>query len=361
MKKKSFYYHWFLFLSTFTRGLVELFSLVLLYQKGFLVEELFFFLFLLYTFGIFVNYVSLKISYKFILIISSFLYGCSFLYLSWMKNTSVSLFILAILLSSSNYSYHVIRHYFACSLLDKKNMRTNIIVTVTYLGVILASIIGIFLIDRLPFVVTAVFVLIGSFLSFLPIFKIKINEINKKSVNIFAVKVKKKNIYFHIFEQFKVMFLEIQPLFLYLYVEQSVAYVGIFNIIVNLASLILVYFLSKKINKSYFKYFCVVLGGIFVLKLNVKSGIFLFGLAFLEGIFVKIYENVSLGILYDVGSNDLRSYLLVKEFIFFGTKSLFMLFVVLFKFHIYLVLYLCIIGIIVSGFFIGNDKKDELT
>ena len=352
MKKKSFYYHLFLFLSTFTRGLVELFSLVLLYKKGFSVEELFFFLFLLYTFGIFVNYVSLKISYKWVLIVSSILYGCSFLYLSWTKNTYVSLFLLAILLSSSNYSYHEIRHYLACSLLDKKNMRTNIIVTITYLGVILASIIGIFLIDRLPFVVTAILVSIGSFLGGLPILKLKINETEQKPLRIFDVKIKKKKVCFHILEQFKVMFLEIQPLFLYLYVEQSIAYVGIFNVIMNIASLILVYFLSKKINKSYFKYFCIILGLIFVLKLNVKSGVFLFGLAFLEGIFVKIYENVSLGNFYDIGNNDLKSYLLVEEFIFFGTKSLFMLFVVLFQMNIYLVLYLCIIGIVASGFFI---------
>ena len=45
-KKNSFYYHLFLFFSSFTRGLIEVFSLVLLYQKGYSVHALYFFLFL---------------------------------------------------------------------------------------------------------------------------------------------------------------------------------------------------------------------------------------------------------------------------------------------------------------------------
>lgn len=357
MKKKSFYYHLFLFLSTFIRGLVELFSLVLLYRLGYQIEELFFFLFLLYTFGIGVNYVSLKVPYRYVLIGSSILYGGSFLYLSYMKNTYVSLIIFAGMFASSNYSYHVMKHYLACSLLDRRNMKTNIIVIVTYLGVIVSSIVGIYLIDKLPFLVTGIIVLIGSLLGVIPILKISNNKKEISTFSILNVKIEKRKIWFHVLEQFKVIFLEIQPLFLYLYVEQSIFYVGIFNVIVNLASLIFVYFLSKKLNKRYFSYFCIGLGIIFFFKLNVKSGILLFLIAFLEGIFVKIYENVSLGILYDVGKNELKSYLLVKEFIFFGTKSLFMLIVFLLRLDIYVVLYICIIGIMVSGFVVSDIKK----
>ena len=68
----------FLFLSTFTRGLVEVFSLVLLYQKGFSVDEIMISLFFMYSIGILVNYVSLKMNFVIVLIISSLLYGISF-------------------------------------------------------------------------------------------------------------------------------------------------------------------------------------------------------------------------------------------------------------------------------------------
>ena len=67
-----------------------------------------------------------------------------------------------------------------------------------------------------------------------------------------------------------------------------------------------------------------------------------------------MYENISLGLLYDFGDNDLKSYLLVEELIFFSTKCLFMLIVCLLKLDIYVVLYICIIGIIISGFFFNN-------
>jgi len=57
---KNKIYHIFLFLSTFTRSLVEVFSLVLLYKKGYSTNELFYFLILMYTTGILINYLIIK-------------------------------------------------------------------------------------------------------------------------------------------------------------------------------------------------------------------------------------------------------------------------------------------------------------
>ena len=53
--KKEHTYHLFLLLSTFTRGLVETFSLVLLYKKGFIIEEILFFLLMMYVIGIIIQ------------------------------------------------------------------------------------------------------------------------------------------------------------------------------------------------------------------------------------------------------------------------------------------------------------------
>lgn len=351
MKKRNAY-HIFLFLSTFTRGLVEVFSLVLLYKKGFSVSNIFLFLFLMYGVGILVNYISLKISYKLVLILSSCLYGISFLYLSFMDIKIYSLIILAIILACGNYSYHAIRHLLALELLEDREHATGGIVMVTYLGIIAASIVGIYLIGKLSLVITSIIIFMLSFLSMIPILKLRIDTSHGKKLELRKVKIEKDKIIFSVLEQFKVIFLEIQPLFLYMYVEQSIYYVGIFNVIVNLASLIVVYFLSKRMRKRYFKYVCLLLGIIFILKLNIKSGVILLGLAFLEGVFVKLYENVSLGNLYAVGDNAIREYLIVEEFIFFFSKSIVMFIVCLFHFHIYVVMYIGIIGMIASGFFI---------
>lgn len=350
--KKNTIYQIFLFLSTFTRGLVEVFSLVLLYQKGISLDNILWFLFFMYTFGIFVNYISLKYSYKIILIISSLLYGLSFLYLSFMNTDMLSVILLALLLASGNYSYHAIRHLLALELLEDSKKSTNKIVTITYLGVIGSSLAGIYLIEKLPFIITSIIIFVMSFLSILPILKLNNKQVTYSRKNLTKVKIDKNKIWFNILEQFKVIFLEIQPLFLYIYIDKSIYYVGIFNVIVNIASLIVVYFLAKRFSKKYFKLICILLGLVFALKLNLKSGIILLGLAFFEGIFVKLYENVSLTNLYSVGDNSNREYLMIEEFIFFGSKSIIMLLACLCRLNIYIILYIGIIGMIFSSWFI---------
>ena len=219
--KKNTIYQIFLFLSTFTRGLVEVFSLVLLYKKGFTIYNLFFFLFFSYTFGILVNYVSLKFSYKKILSISCLLYGISFLYLTFMDKNILSLILLAILLSSSNYSFHALKHLLALELLEDSKNNTNKIIMITYFGIIVSSLVGIYLIEQLSLVITSIIIFALSFIAILPVLKLghKPSVYSKKELK--KIKIEKNKIMFNVLEQFKVIFLEVQPLFLYIYIDSS--------------------------------------------------------------------------------------------------------------------------------------------
>lgn len=356
MEKYYKNYHIFLFLSTITRGLVSVFSLVILYQKGYSLSDLFFFLFLLYAFGLFVNVISLRLNYKFVLVTSSLLYGICYLYLSVMKNTYSSLILFSLLLSISTYSYHVTRHYLALSILKKENLKTNQLVCMIYLGTIISSIIGTILISKLPILISGILILILSLISIYPVLtkKIKLKETRRSSI--FKIKLSKSKIIFSILEQFKVIFLEIQPLFLYLSVKNKIWYVGVFNIITNLSSLIVVYFFSKRVERNNFKYLSLLLAIILFIKLHLKSGIFLLIIAFFEGIGIKIYENISLENLYELGENEIISYLSLEEIIFFLTKSLIIGIAYLFHFNLYLLLSICIIATLFSGFFIPQKK-----
>ena len=356
--KKEKMYNIFLFLSTFTRGLVEVFSLVLLYKKGYSLNNLLFFLFLMYMVGIVVNYVSLKINYKVVLVISAIVYGESFIYLSLMNSSIISLIILAILLACGNYSYHVIRHFLAMKMIDTKKRKSINIISINYLGIICASLIGMYLIDRLNLIVMGIIIFGLSFIAIFPILKSDMVVMDNGN-NREKIIIPKRVVIFNILEQFKVIFLELQPLFLYIYVDKSIYYVGIFSIITNMASLLVIYFIAKKLDKVYFRYYALLLGLVFILKLNIKSGILLLVIAFLEGIFVKIYENFSLESLYNCDSNYISKYLLYKELIFFISKSLIMLLFIILRFNIFIIMYICIIGIVVSGFFIGDKKKNS--
>ena len=101
-------YNLFLFLSTLTRNIIEVFSVIILYNKGYSINNILIFLLVMYISGIITNYISLKSNYKVVLIISYFTYGISYLYLSLMNNNIYNLLLLAVLLSISNYSYHAI-------------------------------------------------------------------------------------------------------------------------------------------------------------------------------------------------------------------------------------------------------------
>ena len=340
--KNNYIYHLYLLLSTFTRGLVETFSLVLLYNKGFIIEEILIFLLTMYLFGIIVNYLSLKINYKVVLIISSLFFGTSYLYLS---NNNISLLLLAVLLSISNYSYHTIRHYLALTLVKKKD--TNLLVNIMNLGIILSSIFGVLIISKLSLYTVSIILILLMSITLFPILKLKINikDKNKKVI------ISKRKIIFNILEQFKVIFIELQPLFLYLYVNDSIIYVGIFNIIISTTTLIVFVFLSKKLTNTKFKYIAFILGIVLLLKINVNNSIILLFIAFLEGILIKIYDSYSLNYLYDIKDISIKKYLIIEEFIFFTSKSIIMLLFIGFSINIKLILLISIIGIIISGLF----------
>ena len=95
----------------------------------------------------------------------------------------------------------------------------------------------------------------------------------------------------------------------------------------------------------------------FILKLNVGNRLLLLGVAFLEGIFVKIYERYSLENLYDYGDNCILKYLLVEEVIFFSVKSFIILLYWLFNLDFIVIMYINVLGVVVSGFFLNKKRN----
>ena len=129
-----------------------------------------------------------------------------------------------------------------------------------------------------------------------------------------------------------------------------------FNILINLASLIVMLFISKRVTNKYFRYVNILLGIVLIFKFNIDNSIILLLIALLEGIGIKLYEKFSLNNLYDVKRSNINSYLIVEEFIFFITKSVLMVVFILLVRDLKLILYICILGIVISGFYI-RDKS----
>ena len=343
-------YNIFLFLSTLTRNIIHVFSIILLYNKGYNINNILIFLFFMYLFGIFINYISLRFNYKIILVLSFLLYGIGYLYLSFMGNNIFNLIVLAFIFSFSNYSYHSIRHLLAMSMVSYNNGRyINIFLIVIYSAVIIANIMGILFINNLSFFIISVIIIGLSFLSFFPIFLLYKKESNDNYVGVFF---SKRKVIYSVLEQFKVIFMELQPLYIYLYVKRSISYVGVINIIINFSSLLVMLFLSKKISIKYYKYICILLGIVLVLKLNIFNSYFFFLIIFFEGIGIKLYERGSLNNLYDFDNSNLKLYLIIEEFIFFISKCVFMFLFIIFSFNLKTILYISIFGLVVSSFYL---------
>ena len=172
-----------------------------------------------------------------------------------------------------------------------------------------------------------------------------------KKERIIDVKIDRNRKNFFILEQSKVLFLLIQPLYLYLYITNDIKYIGIFNIINSIASIIIIYYIVRKINvNKYFKYTNILLIIVLVIKLNIVNKYLTLLIAFFEGLLIKIYEIVSMKNLYQLKIDNIKSYLIKVEVIFCLTRSVFMLVSFLFINDIKIILYILLVFIFLSSF-----------
>lgn len=351
-------YQIFIFLSTLSRNMLEVFSAVILYKMGYDIKHIFLFFAITYFLGIFSNFFSIvvgnKISYKAVLIISSFLYGITFYYLSIMDNNVSSLIILAFLFSFSSFSYHVIRHYYALKILPKNEKKEvgNILIA-TYLALIPASYIGAIITNNFSLTISVVILIVFSVLGVVPLLFFKSSDKGLTKIKINMSNISKNSLLFFIFEQFKVVFLVFQPLYLFLFVSSNLEYIGIFNIFLGISSVIFVYFFTRKIDeKKYFKRLNIIFCLILLLKINMSNSIFLLFIAFFEGLGTKLFEIVSANNIYNIDKEnvEVNGYLILVEFIFCFIRFLICILGFLFIPDLKVLLYICILGIFICSF-----------
>ena len=345
-------YNIFLLISTLSRNLVEVFNIALLYRLNYSIKEIFLYYGIFFFLSIFVNiitiYLTNYIKSKYILVFSNFLFCYSYYYLNNMNYNIKNLIVFAVISSFASYTYHSIRHYFALKYTDSSDNEIGNIAIFSFLGIIVSSYLGPLLTEKYNLSITIIIMLILSLISLVPLLLIKDNSIKEK---IIKIKLNKRRSLFFIFEQSKVLFLLVQPLFLYLYVSKNLKYIGIFNVINCIASIIFVYYAVRKINVcKWFKFLNILLIMVLLLKLNIINKYFILVLAFFEGLFIKVYEIISMKNLYQVKTDNIKSYLIKVEIIFCLVRSIFMFIFSLFVSDVRIVLYILLVFVFLSGF-----------
>lgn len=358
--KKLTLYNIFLFLSNISRNIVEIFSFVYLYQKGYKIKNILLFYSIYYLVGVFISYITIYltkyIKRKVLLIISGLLYGVSFYYLSVMSMTNYNLVILSIILSTSSFIYHTIRHYYAMNLVDKvEDKKIASILISAYLPIIFSSILGSYIVDKYSILVSSIIVIILSVISIIPLIFIKDDITNNK---IEYSKINSNKLVFFILEQFKVIFLLLEPIYLYLYVKKSLNYVGTFNILIGISSIIYLYYIAHRINiNKYFKYINIIFCLVLLLKLNITNKYILLIVALLEGLGIKSFELTSNKNIYNIENNNINGYLITCELIFCFLRSIICLIFYLFIDSVKAMLYISLVPIFLISFVKLADIK----
>lgn len=346
-------YNIFILLSTIARNIVEVFSSVLLYKMGYSLKEILLFFSILYFIGAITStliiYLTRVINAKYILIFSSFVFSGSFYFMSIMEKSMSNLIIFSIIYGIGSYSYHSLRHYFAIKSMDKdKKKDIGSILIFSNIGLIIAPILVSYVTKKLSIVILAIIVIVLSILAIIPLFKLDIKDDNTE---IKFERISKNKILFFVLEQAKVINLSLQPLYLYLFINSKIEYVGIFNAIMGISACIFIYFFVRKIDDNkYFKYLNILFCLLLLLKLNIKSKYLILIIGFFEGLGIKMFDVVSAENIYNIDKNtNVKGYLIIVEIIFCLVRSIFCL-IGYFINDIKIILYLSIILIFMVGF-----------
>ena len=331
------HYYLYIFIATLTRNIVDVYSLIFLYQKNFLVKEIIYIYALVYFFGIYLSNLFLamgnKIGYKYIFILSSIITSVTF----YVINNSNNIYLISLFLSLSIFTYHPVKHYYGMFFLKHKKEIGNTLIF-TYIAVLLSSYIVIKNINVMG-------LLIISLVSIIPILFMKKVIIMERMV---SKKISTQKLKFFIFDQFRIIFLLLEPLYLYI-LANDIVYVGIFNIILTIAAIVYIYMLVRKINiYKYYKYLNILFSIILVLKLFIINKNILLIIAFLEGIGIKTNELVSTMNLYS-GSFRMK-YIIDSEKIFCITRVIILSMIYFLPLNLKTILLFLVIGVFVLSF-----------
>lgn len=238
----------------------------------------------------------------------------------------------------------------------KKEKEIGSILIFSNIGLIVAPIIVSYVTKKLSLIVLAIIVIVLSVVAIIPLFKLDIKENNKI---IKYQKIEKNKLLFFILEQAKVINLSLQPLYLYLFINNKIEYIGIFNAIMGVSACIFIYFFVRKIDDNkYFKYLNILFCIILLLKLNITSNYLILVIGFFEGLGIKMFEIVSAENIYNIKKDtNIKGYIVLVEIIFCFTRSIFCL-IGYFINDIKIILYISIVLIFIISFIKRKEVKD---
>lgn len=364
--KKYYIYTFFTF---FAKSMIEVYIPIILYKNKVSLNNIFIYFIFLYINSIIVillfPYLNKIFKYKGLIIISNIFFLIMLYFLFYFNNISIFYcYFLALFQSLYLVIFWILRHLYFIKIHIKDNTSKSVgnILIISEFAIIFSSYLGALLLSKYPnyiiIIASVIILIIGNI--FLINIKIKepLNNIDFK-----IIKYIPKNDYL-IFglEQFKIIAMHIFPLYLIIYLKANYKFIGLFNIIIGIASMISIFFFSRLISKkkkSYLIPTTIFYFLLWILKINIKIKIIILIIGFFEGIISKIYQTSLNRVFYDVGKKlNIVSYVMITELFLNLVKLIIMILLVIFIKDLKIFLYVCTLGLLLTGFVKYNDLND---
>ena len=165
----------YVFLSTFSRNLIEVFIPVILYKYGYELKEVVLYFLLTNAFSLVLSYPLIKLSKKFNNKILTLIGIVSFvivqIMLAYIVNSIWYIISLAFIYAMYRRGYWISRRYYNLNVMEKEKIGTtfSIISIVNNLGVILASYIGAVMLDYLDVIAVTIISIVIFLFSIIPL------------------------------------------------------------------------------------------------------------------------------------------------------------------------------------------------
>ena len=317
-------YNIFITITTFAKLMIEVFIPLLLYNIGFQLNEILIFylvqFFTIFIFNIPATYIGQKITFKKLMIISSILFSITYIYINFITKNIIKLIILSILNGLYLSTYWIGRHIYGISIIKEKETTDNVSKYMIFgiIGSLPASYIGAYILEKYGYISLSIIILILSFISLFPLFKIKINQkINKIKIKQIIKKFPKQNYIFLFFEQLKFFTILLFPLYIYINIKSELKYIALTNVIIGISSILYILYIAKKMDenkKDYLKPMLLAMFIILLIKLNINSSNIILFIIFIEGISKSALDTIILRNTYSYKANyNNISYILFIE------------------------------------------------
>lgn len=356
----------FLGLTLFSKALIEPFAIIFLNDKGYSIRLILLYFLIRYVLSFVILYFYPKIEKKFklinLLLLSNILLCFSFLFLNETTNSILNLIIFSILQTLYTYLYILTKNRYLFTFLSTKQSKSaaKLIVIVSSVSVIPTSLIGAFILDIFSMQVLILVAFLISLVALIPLLSIKdkVPTLYEKPERIL------KNLEYHnkillFLDQGKLIFISVLPLYIFQEVKSSFEYIGLFNLIIGVTSVVATYFITNKLDKKkdLLAISSMFLTLIIMLKLSINNPYLFLVFALIEGIIFKVHDFSMIRNIFVLGSShETFSYNLALEYFYnFARIILMILFIAIGNLTI--ILYICIALIFCESFFKFRYQK----